>query len=304
MNSNGFSVIVPTFNRLEYLQQALDTVWSQRFSDYEVIVVDDGSSDGTWAYLEGLRGRVRAVRQDNKGPGAARNAGAKIAAGRYLAFLDSDDCWFPWTLEMHARVIAEMNNPAWVSGAHRDFARTDAAVTLDESALRFVRYEDYLATSRSNLWLGVPGTVIRRDVFLREPFDESDTNGEDNDLWLRLGTEQGFGYIREPPAFGYRRHSESRVSQFGFSMRGAQIMIDNERSRCYPGGTARARERRRIIGRHLRPITVNCARSGRYQVAMSLYRQMLAWNLADLRVRFLIGVPVLMLLSLMRRNAG
>src|SRR5262245_53825606 len=93
-----FSVIIPTHNRLCLLQRALGSVRNQTFRDYEVIVVDDGSSDGTWNYLGSLVPFIKALRQENRGPGPARNLGATHATGSYLAFLDSDDLWFPWTL--------------------------------------------------------------------------------------------------------------------------------------------------------------------------------------------------------------
>src|SRR6266849_1500345 len=97
-----FSIVIPTYNRAQLLAHALESVWRQRFRDYEVIVVDDGSNDETQAYLHGLNNKVRVIRQENRGPGAARNIGAHQAHGDYVAFLDSDDLWFPWTLDVFA----------------------------------------------------------------------------------------------------------------------------------------------------------------------------------------------------------
>src|SRR3954469_24597909 len=96
-----FSVIVPTFNRLDLLKATVQSVLSQRYTDFEFIVVDDGSCDNTLDYLCDLGARTIVLRQSNKGPGSARNRGARIAAGEYLAFLDSDDVWFPWTLSVY-----------------------------------------------------------------------------------------------------------------------------------------------------------------------------------------------------------
>jgi len=100
-----FSVIIPTHNRLDLLRGALASVWQQSYNDCELIVVDDGSADGTWDALQVLGTRVCARRQNNAGPGAARNLGAKNATGDYFAFLDSDDLWFPWTLETYRQII-------------------------------------------------------------------------------------------------------------------------------------------------------------------------------------------------------
>src|SRR5437660_10167324 len=101
-----FSVVIPTYNRVDLLAQTLDSVWCQDFTDFEVVVVDDGSNDGTREYLRGLGDRIRVVQQANGGPGAARNAGIREASGNYVALLDSDDLWFQWTLKAFARAIA------------------------------------------------------------------------------------------------------------------------------------------------------------------------------------------------------
>src|SRR5271166_980113 len=114
--SPKFSVVIPTYNRLDFLKQALSSIWAQTFTDYEVIVVDDGSTDRTreWLVMQGEQ--VLAITQTNRGPGAARNFGARHASGTYLAFLDSDDLWFPWTLEAYWDVIHDCHEPSFVAG--------------------------------------------------------------------------------------------------------------------------------------------------------------------------------------------
>lgn len=100
------SVIIPTHNRLEFLRKALDSVLSQTPSPREVIVVDDGSTDGTFKWLSSLaEPRLRAIRQENQGPAAARNRGLELASGKYVAFLDSDDAWLPGKLEAQVRFL-------------------------------------------------------------------------------------------------------------------------------------------------------------------------------------------------------
>src|SRR5262245_47305484 len=88
-----FSVVIPSFNRVALLATTLKSVFAQRFTDFEIIVVDDGSTDATMDYLESLEHRVKVFGQQNQGPGAARNRGARHSGGAYLAFLDSDDLW-------------------------------------------------------------------------------------------------------------------------------------------------------------------------------------------------------------------
>src|SRR5438874_2268449 len=111
-----FSVIIPAYNRATLIGQTLDSVFAQNRNDMEVIVVDDGSTDGTLDIVARYGDRVRILQQSNKGPGAARNAGLRAATGDYVAFLDSDDVWFPWTAQTYATVIAQNDHPAFVAG--------------------------------------------------------------------------------------------------------------------------------------------------------------------------------------------
>ena len=147
-----FSVIIPTYNRLPLLKVTLESVWRQSFTDYEVIVVDDGSADGTSGWLAEVASKVKPIKQvnsgpgtvrngapdavrnagavrnsgsgaaHNSGPGAARNRGAEKACGEYLAFLDSDDLWFPWTLGTFDAVVTS-HAPAFLCASFRQFER-------------------------------------------------------------------------------------------------------------------------------------------------------------------------------------
>lgn len=89
------SVIIPTYNRKQFVTKAVESVFRQGFKDYEIIVVDDGSTDNTWRVLEPFRSRIHYIYQANAGVSAARNAGIRQARGEWLAFLDSDDEWMP-----------------------------------------------------------------------------------------------------------------------------------------------------------------------------------------------------------------
>src|SRR5438067_8667389 len=149
-----FSVIVPTFNRADFLVDTLESVFRQRFADFEIIVVDDGSTDGTIEYLRSLAGRVRVCQQANRGAGPARNLGARHAQGKYLAFLDSDDLWFPWTLEIYRDAIREHHEPSFIAGKPHLFSDR---LELDKAALVATRAEpfiDYLASGDEWRWWG------------------------------------------------------------------------------------------------------------------------------------------------------
>ncbi|MEW6186166.1 MAG: glycosyltransferase family A protein, partial [Thermodesulfobacteriota bacterium] len=99
MSTPAVSVIIPTYNRAEFVIQAVESVFKQTFADFELILVDDGSSDETRAALEPYSDCITYLYQSNRGVSSARNLGLKIAQGKWLAFLDSDDLWLPEKLE-------------------------------------------------------------------------------------------------------------------------------------------------------------------------------------------------------------
>jgi len=117
------SVIIPTFNRAPIVGDAIESVLRQRYSHVEIIVVDDGSTDDTRAFVTQFGATVRYVYQENAGVSAARNAGLRLATGEFIAFLDSDDSWVPWKIE--AEVAALRVHPAAVV-AWTDMSAVDA----------------------------------------------------------------------------------------------------------------------------------------------------------------------------------
>ena len=100
------SIIIPTFNRSAIVPNAIESVFRETYSDYELIVVDDGSTDDTRDRLQEYVARIKYVYQANRGVSAARNAGTKLARGEWIAFLDSDDVWHPTKLERQFEALA------------------------------------------------------------------------------------------------------------------------------------------------------------------------------------------------------
>jgi GT2 family glycosyltransferase len=287
-----FSVIIPTYNRADFLRQTLESIFEQRLSDYETLVVDDGSTDGTLEQLASYQGRVRALNQANRGPGAARNLGISHAAGDYVAFLDSDDVWFPWTLQTYAEAIELTADPAFVAGKPLRFREDAGLLGAREAATTFVRFPDYLASGDEWRWWGVSSFVIRREALLScGGFAEENMNGEDADLALKLGTAPGFVQITEPVTFGYREHATNVTANLDKTLAGIWHKIRTERAGGYPGGVERARERWRILTRHARPMILACLREGRPFEGWRMYRATFRWHVATGRWRFLLGFP-------------
>jgi len=286
------SVVVPAFNRLDMLRQALESVFRQTFRGFEVIVVDDGSTEDLSPLMTDYRDRATFLQQENAGPGAARNRGARAARGEYVAFLDSDDIWFPWTLAVFARLIREHNSPALVAGQVLPFTDETELNGVVEEPLQAEFFLDYLTTGRRGYSVGAGTSGFRRTEFLRwKGFVEDPVNAEDHDLVLRMGTAPGFVKLLRPRVLGYRQHANSLTADVRKTSAGVRHLVQQERRGAYPGGPSRAAERREIICRYVRPVVVACLRSGMRSDARRLYWATFGWHLRLGRWRFLLGVP-------------
>jgi GT2 family glycosyltransferase len=296
-----FSVIIPSFNRATLLGEALKSVFSQRCADFEVIVVDDGSTDGTMDYLQSLGERAKVLSHPNQGPGAARNLGARHASGSYLAFLDSDDIWFPWTLEVYRDVIKDCGEPSFIVGRPYIFSNKYELDKAIPGAPRTEHFVDYLASGDQWRWWGVSSFVIRRDAFSAVGgFTNEWVNGEDADLALRLGDAPNFVQITAPVTFAYREHAASATKNAKRTLAGAWAQIRAEKAGRYPGGGLRAAERRRILTRHTRPVALSCLQQGLPQEAWRLYCATFAWNVSLGRLKYLTAFPLLASMSYLR----
>jgi cellulose synthase/poly-beta-1,6-N-acetylglucosamine synthase-like glycosyltransferase len=289
-----FSVIVPTYNRATLLDETLSSVFRQRFTDYEVIVADDGSTDGTSSLLDAYGERLRVVRQSNRGPGAARNLAATAARGDYLAFPDSDDVWFPWTLDVYASVVVGAPaRPAFVAGKPVVFREPAELAEVGEVSASIAAFPDYYASGDEWRWYSASSFVVRADAFREiDGFSPVWINGEDADLAMRLGTAGPFVQVTGPATFGYRDHAASLVSETSRTLEGAQYALRMEQQHRYPGGASRARQRRNILTRQFRSVMLTCLRDGRRAEAWQLYLATWSWHLSLGRLRFLFGFPL------------
>lgn len=296
-----FSVIIPAYNREEMISATLRSVETQTFTDFEVIVVDDGSTDGTVNAAKRFP-FVRLISQQNAGPGAARNAGVAAATGKYVAFLDSDDLWFPWTLKRYSETIIEHNDPAFVTGTPACFSDSILLKNVQDTSPVCRSFADYLSAGEQWLWHGVSSFVIRRDVLLGVGgFAEGRINAEDAELALRLGVAPGFVHVSSPPMFGYCIHDGNVTLDREKSIQGLQLLMDNERRGRFPGGRERANDRSVVISRHIRPFAIESAKQGEVAIAFTLYRQVIREALSNYRLRFLLGLPLLSLFGFLKR---
>ena len=177
------SVIIPTFNRWPMVGEAVESVLAQSFKDFELIVVDDGSGDGTAEKIKALGGDIRMIVQSRRGVSAARNHGASAARGRYLAFLDSDDLWLPEKLAVQTSFM--MENPK-VQICQTEEIWIRCGVRVNPKAKHRKPSGDVFRASLE-LCLVSPSAVMMTKGLFDEMggFDESFPVCEDYDLWLR-----------------------------------------------------------------------------------------------------------------------
>src|SRR6266446_10312898 len=233
-----FSVIMPTYNRAAYIRATLDSLRAQQFSDYETIIVDDGSTDGTLDLLRGYQW-VKVLQEQNKGPGAARNFGVRQSTGKYLAFLDSDDIWFPWTLSTFAETIAGYSRPELVAAKLRLFWQDEELGQVKPEPLRAEVFDDYYLAGRNGYFVGACMIVVARTSFdATGGFTDKRIYAEDCDLALRLGLVRGFVQILAPVTLGYRQHASNAHRDWDPIFKGTMNLVESERGGLYPGGSA------------------------------------------------------------------
>lgn len=186
-HSTEISVVIPTYNRAHFLVGAIESVFSQTHPAQEIIVVDDGSTDGTMAVVKKYNGRVRYLLQQNKGPAAARNRGIREAQGEFIAFLDSDDDWLPEKLELQVELFQK--NPglgliatgSYICNEHM----SEPVPTVWSRFCSNVR-EDLLVR---NPW-PTPSIMVRKRCFDQVGFfAENMWFAEDWEMWIRISRE-------------------------------------------------------------------------------------------------------------------
>jgi len=200
MQVPSVSVIIPTYQRSHWVSEAIESVLAQTYKDYEIIVVNDGSTDNTAQVLNQFQDKIRIIEQDNKGSSAARNIAIQNSQGRYIAFLDDDDRWLPSKLE---KQIALLESERKVGLIYSDMFLFDEKEVFPEP--RGKKHPIHLGRISWMLFLfgsSVPlasSVVVRRETLDEIGlFDETLRFCVDYDLWLRISEKWLLYYLDEP----------------------------------------------------------------------------------------------------------
>ncbi len=241
-----FSIIIPAYNRAPTIGRAIRSCLRQSFADFEVIVVDDGSRDGTAEAVARCGDpRVSCVRQENRGASAARNRGVAEARGTFVAFLDSDDEFLDCKLAtFHAAIVQagpEATRTVWYSPLIFDRGQNNRMIKPERAIASGERVGDYLFAYDGMMQTST--LIIGRDLFLRVGFDETLRNLEDLDLCLRLESEAVAIRMLAPPLVVW--HDDQRENRLSHTTTAEDVLAwttarrDRLSPRAYSGFLAR-----------------------------------------------------------------
>ncbi len=214
MPHSSVSVVIPTYNRADLLQSALQSVLSQSIAVLEILVIDDGSEDKTISEVLQTMSlyphmTIRLLRISHCGmPGAVRNIGIQHARGTYIAFLDSDDVWLPNKLELQVPLMKTYDichtREIWIRDGKK----------ISQSKQRHTRYGDMFKDSLHKCIIGPSTVMIHRRIFEKHGLFREDLRiAEDYELWLRITSQHYIGYVDMPLVIKYSRQDRFQLSR-------------------------------------------------------------------------------------------
>lgn len=253
-----FSVVIPSYNRAALLAECMAVFLTPAAAGLDVVVVDDGSTDDSVAVAQRLaaqsRGaRIRVVQQANGGASAARNRGIAEVTSDWVAFLDSDDLWFPWSLGAVDAALGRAGSAGLLFLQMQGFADPAELATLAQQPLKIVTAAGYLdlyarrvehGSGQSLAILGSCNVVVRRDLLLAaNGFDGALRVAEDQDLFLRIGPEHTAAAIIAPVIVGHREPQGDNLStNWDRMMTGLGTVLARWRAGRYAGSPALLRQ--------------------------------------------------------------
>jgi glycosyltransferase involved in cell wall biosynthesis len=272
------SVIVPAYNAAGYLPHAIDSVLAQTYQDWEIVIVDDGSTDHTRAVVDSCRPRLQDklqyIHQPNRGLPAARNAGIRAARGEFIALLDADDVWLPQRLE---RSVPIMDADRGAGLVHARVVRIDARGSITgqlkvEPKYLSGRIARHIYTRRAHI---VCPTVMFRKSCLETAgwFDEAMQATEDRDLWFRIALRYKVAYINEVLAY-YRLSPSSMTSNLDRLLKGQLYFV----AKHHKSGAATRLEQLQALGNIYRELGDSLFRGGAVTKAIGSYLRAVGYN--------------------------
>jgi glycosyltransferase involved in cell wall biosynthesis len=266
-----FSVLLPVYNRENYVRQAVDSVLNQTFNSFELLAIDDGSTDRSAEVLKSYGNKLKLIQQCNQGPEIARNAAAALAQGEYLVYLDSDDLLLPFALETFDKVIRAMDSPPLLLGSILFFRESQAPPQPSPpDTIEIFKFKNYASKTIS---LSSNSTIVRKSVFDAVGGGRRDTtpqtfHGDDTYIQLKVGGYSPFVVIKQPCTSAYRLHPENTSKNLEALANGILrlIQLDNQGEFGKPSWNRYAC----LGGRALAFAYRDCWRNGEHKLAFRL----------------------------------
>ena len=201
------SVVIPTYNRQDLVVEAIESVLAQTFTDFEIIVVDDGSTDDTAVNIQPYLDRITYSRQENQGVAAARNAGIRLAQGEFVCFLDSDDLWIPTKLQAQIRFADAHPEYGLISSELQGFDADGKTKGPNKSAMYKIRNGLVVEDLLFGNWIQTSTVMLRRKCLDEVGWFDEDIGqfGEDWLLWMKVTSRFPIYFLPEP-LVSYRFH--------------------------------------------------------------------------------------------------
>ncbi|MBN1684725.1 MAG: glycosyltransferase [Gammaproteobacteria bacterium] len=208
------SIIIPVYNGEEYIEEALKSVLNQTYSPIEIIVVDDGSTDGTAEIVKQYS--VILIQQKNKGISGARNSGINAAKGEFIALLDHDDLFTPYKIELQVRFMNDHPKYCMVYSIEEKFSSEGTVRKKLKHRRKKMPENDILTAIYRKNFIYPSSVLIRRSILERTGlFDETFTVCEDHDFFTRVAYHGMVGFINQP-LIKYRCHNANISSRLSF----------------------------------------------------------------------------------------
>jgi len=302
-----FSIIIPMYNREKYIVECLDSIAAQIFKNYEIIVIDDNSSDSSIKLVEDYPHEIILLKNSsNMGPAYSRQQGLNEAQGQYITLLDSDDQWFPWTLEVFAKIIEQTNKPSIVS-LRCTLLNSEKPLTneINIPDIKFIISDDYykFKIRYPEEWIPFNPIAISRKTLLQGEGYNTDLNAlEDFDFLLRHGIFGNHVLIDTPLMYKYRLHEGNQHKQNKNLRTSFNIILKSEQKGYYPGGKEKQKERWNLITIVFRHEARMSILYGNYKDAFYLYIKMFHFNLKLKRFKFIFGLPIYFLVFFLKKH--
>jgi len=206
------SIIIPTYNRCAWIKNAIDSVLQQTYQNFELLIIDDGSTDITKSVLTKYENSIKYFYQENKGPSSARNLGIRKAKGEFISFLDSDDRWLKRKLETQVKLAESDPN---IKICYTDEIWIRNGIRVNQKNIH-KKHSGWIYQKCLPLCIISPSSVLmHREVFEEVgTFDEEQTVCEDYDLWLRMSNVYPIRFINKPLIVKYGGHADQLSQKY------------------------------------------------------------------------------------------